>query len=108
MAASVVSAGSQTAVITTEHTLLDTSTAGTYELVVELTNLAAGDILELRVYDKVNAGSYALHEIASYGPIPPARKVKRAFALLAPRGMKFTLKQVAGTGRAFPWEVRAP
>jgi len=55
MAVVVESSGTQTAVIGTEHTLASPTTAKTRQLVVDLSNLANGDVVELKVRRKVLA-----------------------------------------------------
>lgn len=103
--ASSYSDGSQTAVIDTEHTLDTITTAGTYVLTVDLNNLADGDELELRAKLKVRSvggarelylGTYAHSQgtpVVASIPVPTVNEVV------------FTLKQIAGTGRTFPWEI---
>lgn len=107
MAVSENTGGSQTATINTEHTLATITAAGTYQLVVDISNLADGDELELRIKVKARSGStsrvvfvgtYA-HDPGSDGEVaisPPTP---------APHEFVATLKQVAGTGRAFDWAI---
>ena len=97
--------GSQTATLDTEHTLTTQTTAGTYVLVVETTNMVAGDVLILRAKTKVKSGgtsrlaymatyAHAQTEVNKYSvPIPIDTEVI------------FTLEQTDGTGRAFPWNA---
>lgn len=104
---SSVASGSQTAVISTEHTLA-TSTAGyTFVLVVDTANLANGDAVELRIYTKCKSGgterlaycrkyANAQEELIKYSPPVPADV-----------SCKATLKQTAGTGRVFDWSLLA-
>lgn len=96
--------GTQTAVISTEH-ILDTPTVdAAYVFEVDTTNMALGDVLELRVYDMVDGTNYrqvwkttCAHVQVNVGKAsPPLSTTTQA---------KMTLKQIAGTGRAFPWRV---
>jgi hypothetical protein len=48
MAVTVDSSGTQAATVNTEHTLDDVAAPGTYQLGVDMTNMAAGDVVELR------------------------------------------------------------
>lgn len=101
----VPTTGTQTATLTTEHTLLDTSTNGRYVLIVDTSVLTATEIVTFRQYNKVLSGdSYAVDEelavqagqypvLVTIGPVE------------APYGCKFTLTQVNGTGRAFKWRI---
>jgi len=97
--------GSQTAVITTEHTLSTVTTAGTYVLTVDLSNLADGDELELRA--KVKVRSTGTTRQAYIGNYAHAQTNLVAISIPVPTVSEcvFTLKQTAGTGRAFAWEV---
>src|SRR3990167_2938835 len=49
----VVASGIQTAVITTEHVLLDTGTNSIFSASINLDNMASGDTTEIRIYKKV-------------------------------------------------------
>ena len=105
MAWAVDASGSQTATITTEHSLATPTTIATYVFSVDTVNLALGDTVELRAYDMVDATNYRevwmftyQHAQATNGKVfPPLAVTTQA---------KFTLLQTAGTGRAFPWSVR--
>lgn len=98
--------GTQTATISTEHTLATVSTAGVYQLGVDLANLAAGDTVELRVKLKLRSGStsrVAWFAQYTHGPgivpivlSPPQATVVELVA---------TLKQTTGTGRNFEWTI---
>lgn len=99
--------GAQTATINTEHTLATVTDAGIYVLRVDLANLAAGDVLELRLYAKARdaTDSERLMYSASYGPILPAHLLTDSVPVVSAGYFKVTLKQTAGTGRAWPWVV---
>ncbi len=104
--------GTQSATVGTEHTLSSISTAGVFQLVVDLSNLAAGDVVEIRhkrrvlsggtllgaggptLYVDAQAAEDAVHESAPFGN-----------DLTSVVGVEFTLKQVAGTAKSFPWKV---
>jgi hypothetical protein len=100
----VDSSGSQTATISTEHTLATPTTIATYEFSVDTKNMVGGDLLELRCYDMIDGSNYAQiwkgtcqHAQINAKVSPPKAVTTQA---------KFTLKQTAGTGRVFPWSVR--
>lgn len=108
MAVSEKTSGSQTATISTEHTLATVTDSGIYTLRVDINNLAAGDILELRIYTKCRNSTDTerlAQGPATYGPIPPGQKLPESIPIMATGDFKATLKQVAGTGRAFPWVI---
>lgn len=106
MTASVVTSGSQTATISTEHSLYDSTTAGTFQLAVDTSVLSGSESVELRAYTKVinTSGTYrqaAVVTIQAGDPSPGSISPP----LLCPNGAKFTLKQLSGTGRSFDWAV---
>lgn len=105
MAVTVESSGTQTATINTEHSLVAPTGAKVYQLLVDLGNLVNGDVLELRCKQKVlAAGTVREFLVATYANAQ-ASKVVASLPLTAPQGAEFTLKQTAGTGRAFDWAV---
>lgn len=107
--------GTQAATIGTEHTLLTEVTSGIFVLFVQLKNMAAGDIVELRAYVKVLTGdanplcifeqSYAniQGDGAAAGSSAKGPVVVKSPPVEAPFSLVWTLKQVAGTGRSFDW-----
>lgn len=105
MALAVIASGTQTATVTTEHTL-DTDTDGkTYVLVVDTSAMVLGDELELRLKTKVlSGGTSRLAYIASYAHI---QAVPQKYSVPVPADIEIvaTLKQTAGTSRDFPWSL---
>jgi hypothetical protein len=111
MAVTLQASGTQTATVTTEHQLADVNAAGVYTFHVDTSNMVAGDILELRVYQMELTGgaSRVLFFHAFYGPqltddlqkvsLPIGNDLSDATAL------RFSLKQTFGVGRAYPWKV---
>ena len=106
MAVSEKVGGTQTATIGTEHTLSTITAAGTYQLIVDIDNLVAGDELELRVKVKVRSGN-TLKEVfhASYAHDQGNDAVTLSPPVPAPFEFVATLKQTAGTGRAYVWSI---
>lgn len=109
MAITEHASGSQTAVVGTEHTLNPTTpetTDGVYQFLVDLNAMAAGDVLELRMKEKCRTGDtqreFAQPNIVGAQSSP--LWISPTFILL--HGWDFTLKQTAGTARAFPWSIR--
>jgi len=101
----VSSTGSQTAVINTEHTLYNPTTSKFFSGYVDLTNMASGDTVEIRVYMIVkSAGSYIQYYINTY---TNAQTNKSVYIPPMPSqyGWKLTLKQTAGTGRVYDYTV---
>lgn len=107
MALSVTASGTQTAAISTEHTLNAPTAGNVYQLAVSLANMANGDVVELRFKRKVlSSGSAEVVFTATY---KDAQGVDGAVALSppvpCPHGCTVTLKQTAGTGRNFDWSL---
>lgn len=111
MTVTAQSSNTQTATLTTEHTLVDVAVAGTFTLHVDTNAMVAGDVVELRIYQIVLTGGtrrgayYARFE----GAQPDDDKIKISVPIsneLTDSGsLRFTLKQTFGTGRNFPWKV---
>jgi hypothetical protein len=105
MTITVANSGTQTATIGTEHTLSTETTSGTHVLWVDLSNMVAGDAVELRVKRKVlTAGTIRQTIVGTYSGAQ-ADGCSCSVPITAPYGATFTLKQTAGTGRAFDWSV---
>ena len=111
MAVTAQGSGTQTAVIGTEHTLLDVAVEGTFVLHVNTLNMANLDVLELRVYQIILTGD--TREVAYFGswsgvqPTDDRLKVSipSSNELTDAGSLRYTLKQTFGTGRAFKWKV---
>lgn len=105
--------GTQTATIATEHTLADTSAAGSYVLNVDTVNMVAGDVLELRIYKMVlTGGTRRVIYIARYADAQPVEDLIKASvpvstALTDSGAIRGTLLQTKGTGRSYPWSFEA-
>jgi hypothetical protein len=110
MAASVA-VGPTTSVIGSEVQLGSTITAsGNFVIYIDLINLAAGEILEVRIYDKVPgaSGTERLAQgPANYGPIVPEEKIVASIPVISVGWYRVTIKQLFGTVRSFPWEIRS-
>jgi len=111
MAVTAQSSGTQSATVTTEHTLLDVAVAGTFTLHVDTVNMVAGDVLELRMYQIIlTGGTRRVAYFESFtGPQPADDVIKISVPIsneLTDSGsLRFTLKQTFGTSRNFPWKV---
>ncbi len=106
MTIAVKTSGSQTATISTEHDLATITDAGVYSLFVDLANLAAGDVVELRIYGKARSSdTERLVHRGTYGPTPVGAPLVYSVPIISPHHLRATLKQSAGTGRAFPWAI---
>lgn len=111
MAVTAQGSGTQTATVTTEHTLLDVAISGTYTLHVDKNAMVDGDLLELRVYQIVLTGG--TRRVAYYALFDGVQATDDLIAISVPisneltdsGSLRFTLKQTTGTSRAFPWKV---
>ncbi len=89
----------------TETTLATDTNNGTFVLEVDTSNLALGDLLEIRVYTitlsggtltQAWKGTYQHAQINNHKVSPP---------IASDQSCKCTLKQAAGTGRTFAWKM---
>lgn len=111
MAVTAQGSGTQTATVTTPHTLLDVAVAGTFTLHVDKANMAALDSLELRIYQMVlTAGT---RRVVYYARFDDAQSPDNLIAISVPisneltdaGALRFELTQTLGTSRNFPWKV---
>lgn len=105
MAVTLSTSGSQTATINTEHQLANPTSAGFYQLVVDTSAMVNGDTVELRVYGKARSTDTEQLEDFLTFQNAQSRPLKRTLMYGTPHYVRLTLKQTAGTGRAFPWAV---
>jgi outer membrane protein W len=98
--------GSQAAVVGTEQQLGAAITAGgTYVLVVDTSNMVNGDVIELRAKTKAKAGSTSrLAYMVTYAHVQ-AELNKYSVPIPVDVEILFTLKQTAGVGRSFDWNI---
>ena len=111
MAVTAQGSGTQTATVTTEHTLLDVAVAGTFTFHVDLNDMAAGDVVELRIYAILLTGGTrrVVYKETYYGPATADDMIQVSVPIsneLTDSGaLRFTLKQTFGTSADFPWKV---
>jgi hypothetical protein len=106
MANSSESNGSQTCTIGTEHTLAAPSTEGNRQLKLDLINLASQDILEVRVYEKVDGTNLRVASVYAFqGAQPTDGMIANSIISSTHDGCEFRIRQTHGTGRVIPWRV---
>lgn len=105
MALAQVTSGTQTATVTTEHTLATVTSGKTVVLVVDTANMANGDILTLKAKLKTLTGSTARIVYAATFAHVQADPVKISLPVPAVHSVAFTLTQTNGTSRDFDWSV---
>lgn len=113
MASEVIS-GTET-VGTTEWSLAtDTSyssadaqtTDGTYQLWIDLNALAAGDVFEVTIYEKVLSSSTQRVVKRARLAMSQTEPVWVSPALIMVHGWDFSLKKISGTDRSIDWSIR--
>jgi hypothetical protein len=101
--------GTQAASIGVEQTLADlTSPFVVYQLIVDVSNMQAGDVTNLRVYTRVLVGGgldSALYQQISGAPTGYGDQVYLSLPVVSDQEIKFTLQQIAGSPRSYPWKV---
>lgn len=106
MAVSEAAGGSQAATLDTEHTLTTQTTAGVYSLLVDLSVLAAGDAVTIRIYDKVRTA-----ESAKIVHLVELAHAQNEPVFLSPPfpiadHIACSIEQTDGTARTFIWSLR--
>lgn len=97
--------GTLTSTVGTEQTLEDITSAGYYMSTVDLTNMAAGDVVLLKLYKKVlSGGSLVLVDQSTFNGVQAA-PCALSLTYESLYEIKFTLYQTAGSSRTFPWTV---
>ena len=109
MAISEAYTGSQTATVGTEHTLNTTTPEvadGIYQLFIDTAAMVAADITEIRIKEKARSADTQRQIMVATlaGAQSDPLWVSPTFVLM--NGWDMTLKQTAGTSRAYPWSIR--
>lgn len=97
--------------VTTETFLSSPNVAGVFTFHIDTVNMAAGDILEVRIYQIIlTGGTTRVAYIACYYGAQPADDLIKISVpigndLTDSNSLRFSIKQTFGTSRAFPWKV---
>lgn len=96
--------GANTVTVGTELTVDTPTTNGTYVFVVDCSNMALGDLVELRAYGTFDGSTY--HQVwkGTYQHVQ-INGIKQSPPVPSGNGGKFSIKQTAGTARSFNWAV---
>lgn len=90
----------------TSQSLATPSTSNVYVFDIDTTNLAAGDVIEVRVQKKVLTGG-TIHTLwrATIGPSPRSEVVVSSPPVSAPFGVTVLVQRVAGADHAYDWSL---
>jgi hypothetical protein len=108
MTVSAASSGTQTTSGTTEHTLATITTAGVYELNLDVSALVGGttpDILRVRENRKTLSGGTARTEWEEFlvgGMCPPMVTFRPKLTVVE---VAYTITMTQGSNRAIPWSI---
>lgn len=106
--ATLEASGTQTATLTTEHTLTTLSSSKPLQFVVDAANLAAGEQLRIRIKTKtLSAGTTRVFDEAWFFGVQ-GTPILVSPPILSDQEYVVTLTQYNGTGRSFPWKVLSP
>lgn len=111
MAVTSFASGTQSATVTSEHSLASVNQSGVYILLVDTVNMQANDVLELRIKKIVltSGTKRVLAFAAFYGAQITDDIMKMSIPiandLTDTDSIEFTLKQTFGTSRDYPWKV---
>lgn len=97
--------GSQTATISTEHSLTSQTGIGIYVLLVDTTNMAGGDEIHLKIKTKRLYGETLT--LAYDYTFTGAQAEPHKYSVPVPSDVEIvcTLTQTTGTGQVFPWKL---
>jgi hypothetical protein len=107
----IQASGTQAASIGVEQTLADLATPfAVFQLIVNVNAMQAGDVTDLRIYTKVLASDTigncsALFQQISGAPTGYGDQVYLSLPVVSDQEIKFTLQQIAGSPRSYPWKV---
>lgn len=90
-----------------EQTLSTVAAPRTLICAIDLTNLADGDVVVVRAYRKVLSGGGHLMLWEEYIAGAVLDPCLLSAAMPSPHSGYFTLMQVAGTYRQFPWSIES-
>ena len=111
MAVAELEAGSYTDTPSTTWDTINTTTPqttdGAFQFFADVANLAAGEVFEIRVIEKVQNSSGTQREAwrVCLNGVQDKPCVYSPTLLLL-HGWDFQMRQINGTGRAIPWSIR--
>ena len=108
--ATLEASGTQTATLTTEHTLTTETGSAMFQAFVDCAALVSDEIVTVRVKSKCLTGGTlrTLQSITYNAQDASVNPLMVLVPLLSDIEYVVTLEQNNGTGRAFPWKVLSP
>lgn len=97
------SAGAGTQTATVEHVVDVETTNGSYEFAADTINLVLGEVAELAMWEAIDGTN--LRKCWKAGVQLSQTPGKKSMSFPVITSAWFTIKQLSGTGRAFPWRV---
>jgi len=105
MTLTVESSSTQTTVIGTEHSLGTPSTNQCRLLRIDRGAMVAGDTIEVRLKSSVLAAGAVGDQLYQTYFNAPGVPIVETIPVTSNQGLTVTLKQTAGTAKAFPWAI---
>ena len=102
--ASITLSGSITPTVNVSHTVGTITSLGAIVFKVDLGAMQNGDEVELRVADQCVAGTVSAIYVAGYAH-QQATQIKASPPVVVTARAFVQIKQVAGTGRSYPFEI---
>lgn len=100
------SSGTNTPVVGTELALATSTQNATFYFQTRCNNMVNGDITELRIYTiTLSGGTLELTWKTVVGPSPPPCFVIASPPVPSDQSIRVSIKQTAGTARAFDWKL---
>lgn len=111
MAVTAFASGTDSSVSIGTENFHNVNEAGVFIYIVDLNEMAAGDVTELRAYVMTLTSGTA--RVAYYARFEGAQPTDNKIAISAPlsneltdsQALRFSLKQTEGTGRSYPWKI---
>lgn len=103
---SLSASGTVSTSVGTEQALQTDTTNATYYYECDLSAMAIGDVVELRVYTAtLNGGTMHQAWKSTYGPIPPVCPIAPSPPQPSDQSLKVSIKQISGSARSVPWKL---
>ena len=103
----VAASGTKTLTGSSTEDTVDTEVGAlTYVFAFDMINMALGDVITAKVYDRVDGSNYRVAWESTWSNLQTC-PAKETPPLAITSACKLTLTQSSGTGRAVPWVTRS-